>query len=70
MKKDGAWVRIECGVLTQTILEQMKRMAKKVTKIVAGLEQGKKCEDLLSPAILEQMKHMVLEVTKMAAGLG
>ncbi len=56
-------------MLTPTILEQMKRMVHEVTKIVAGLEQGKKYEDLLSPAILEQMKHMVFEVTKMAAGL-
>jgi hypothetical protein len=56
-------------LLTPTILEQMKSLVHEVTKIVAGLEQGKKCEDLLSPAILEQMKHMVLEVTKMAAGL-
>ncbi len=55
-------------MLTPTILELMKRMVHEVTKIVAGLEQGKKCEDLLSPAILEQMKHMVLEVTKMAGG--
>ncbi len=56
-------------LLIPTILEQMKCMVHEVTKIVAGLEQGKKCEDLLSPEILEQMKHMVLKVTKMAAGL-
>ncbi len=56
-------------MLTPTILEQMKRMVHELTKMVAGLDQGKKCEDLLSPASLEQMNHMVLEVTKMAAGL-
>ncbi len=43
-------------------------MVHELTKIVAGLEQGKKCEDPLSPAILEQMKSMVHEVTKMADG--
>ncbi len=56
-------------LLTPTILEQMKRMVHEVTKIVAGLEQGEKFEDLWFLAILEQMKHMVLEVTKMVAGL-
>jgi hypothetical protein len=47
----------------------MKRMVHEVTKMVAGLEQCKKCEDLLTPTILEQMKSLVHEVTKMAAGL-